>query len=1020
MIRSAMTALDNGSRRWLWAWVGLLVIAALTRLVDLESRVLSHDESLHAHFSHRLLEYNSYEQHPAYHGPLLYHLAAVSFAVFGDSDASARLPVALSALAAFGLLLPFGRYVGKRAAWLAGVLMLISPSLLFYARYMRNDLLIVAVTLGWAYSLLRYLENRERQWLWPLGLCLLLSFAAKEVSFITGLIFGLFVLALAIRRQSPAIGLPATRLLDAWRATTAAARDLALLMLTLVLPFAAGGVSFLLGWPVLDDGTSETLSRTLVSVGLCVLVSVGLGLWWFAAAGGRDSNGGPGWRTWALLFASFWATLWLLFSGLFANFRAGFVNGTSGSLGYWLQQQEVARGEQPWFYYLMLLALYEVLPVALAAGALLGARRVPRPLEETGDIGSSPNWPLLVRDFLIWWALASLLAYSVASEKMPWLVVHTVLPLLLLGGIAAARLSRSVERTVVDDPTVAGLVCLGALFPIALIMLLGGRPFEADDAAGLAQTMRWLTTLLATLLLVFAARRLARPLESRTARRWLLIGVLLTIGLWSVRTAWRASYVNDDLATELLVYAHSAPDVKVVMQEIERLATRRGWGTGLEVAYTSEVAWPFAWYLRSLPGTRLLDDIEPEIGSADVVLTSSTPTEALWTMVARGYAERRYRRTWWPVESYRVDGLGDLGQRLTSLETWRQIRDVALHRRYRGATLRDWPLREDMSMFVRSDLEPLGDALPQSLTGLASKPALGLDVLSPEPLWVSEGLLAGMPLSAPAGVAAWSQGGWLVADSGNNRVLGIDANGAVDLAIDSAEGVDFDQPWGVAWRSTGDLAIADTWNGRVVLLAAGDDPAAAVVWQPDDDHGSLRGPLYGPRALAYDDRGQLAISDTGNGRVLLVSVADHVADHRAVVVAERFREPVGLTFANATLLLADSANRTLRFLDSQSLEPVSGRRLNAWHGSSVNDKPFLAQLDSGLIVTSVPARGGLMVLEPNGSPRAFVDIPHEADEPPRPVGVAVSRGLEQELVAVTDIDNNRLLVFNASDLQPSG
>ena len=40
-------------------------------------------------------------------------------------------------------------------------------------------------------------------------------------------------------------------------------------------------------------------------------------------------------------------------------------------LGYWIAQQDVARGNQPWYYYFVITPLYEFLPLALAIAAAL-------------------------------------------------------------------------------------------------------------------------------------------------------------------------------------------------------------------------------------------------------------------------------------------------------------------------------------------------------------------------------------------------------------------------------------------------------------------------------------------------------------------------------------------------------------------------------------------------------------------------------------------------------------------------
>ena len=96
----------------------------------------------------------------------------------------------------------------------------------------------------------------------------------------------------------------------------------------------------------------------------------------------------------------------------------GVGSGAWQSLGYWLAQQDVARGDQPWYYYPMVLGTYEYLPLAagLASGAYLVWRRDPFGV------------------FVTFWFLLMFAFQSYAGEKMPWLSIHLTLPLALLAG----------------------------------------------------------------------------------------------------------------------------------------------------------------------------------------------------------------------------------------------------------------------------------------------------------------------------------------------------------------------------------------------------------------------------------------------------------------------------------------------------------------------------------------------------------------------------------------------------------
>src|SRR5205823_5951689 len=75
MMWSADTAADlRRDRRAqveLAAWSTIVVLALFSRLIGLEWRAMSHDESIHALFAYRLYESATYRHDPAYHGPLL-------------------------------------------------------------------------------------------------------------------------------------------------------------------------------------------------------------------------------------------------------------------------------------------------------------------------------------------------------------------------------------------------------------------------------------------------------------------------------------------------------------------------------------------------------------------------------------------------------------------------------------------------------------------------------------------------------------------------------------------------------------------------------------------------------------------------------------------------------------------------------------------------------------------------------------------------------------------------------------
>jgi uncharacterized protein (TIGR03663 family) len=132
---------------------------------------------------------------------------------------------------------------------------------------------------------------------------------------------------------------------------------------------------------------------------------------------------GVGWVPWAYGLATFWLVFTILFT-VFLTHPPGLWDGIHDGLKYWLSQQHVGRGGEPWYFYLAVLAAHEWPVVLLAAVGVFAVIRK----------------PTLIGVFLIWAFLISLAVYSWASERFAWLVMHPLLPLILLAGIGVQLL----------------------------------------------------------------------------------------------------------------------------------------------------------------------------------------------------------------------------------------------------------------------------------------------------------------------------------------------------------------------------------------------------------------------------------------------------------------------------------------------------------------------------------------------------------------------------------------------------
>ena len=137
--------------------------------------------------------------------------------------------------------------------------------------------------------------------------------------------------------------------------------DLAVLLLTLVLPFIAPLGYYLIGWDKLAYGSNLELGRSGAMVLLMAGLSVAVAYWWFGSVR-VNRKGTISFANWATLMLLFWAVEIVLFTTFFTNPVDGLASGVVGSLGYWLAQQDVQRGSQPWYYYMIQGLLYEFLP----------------------------------------------------------------------------------------------------------------------------------------------------------------------------------------------------------------------------------------------------------------------------------------------------------------------------------------------------------------------------------------------------------------------------------------------------------------------------------------------------------------------------------------------------------------------------------------------------------------------------------------------------------------------------------
>jgi uncharacterized protein (TIGR03663 family) len=978
------------------AWAVLIALNLLTHFWSLGERAMSHDESLHAFYSHELAVKGEFKHDPMMHGPLLFDVSALAFLVLGESDAVARVYPAVMGIALLGAVFALRRYLGRLEALLAAALLTLSPSVLFYGRYMRNDVVISVYSVLWIFAAFRYLETRRPRFLYLMTLWMALCFCTKETSFIFGAIMGAWFVGLGLLRS----------LRRRERLGDSASLELALFMLSLALPFVAAFAHLFAGSNPRDFDSPDAVRRSLFAIAALLATSALL-----ATQGLRRVLG-----TWARSMLLFWSIAATLFTTFFTNVPRGIVSGVVGSLGYWLAEHSTGRGGQPWFYYLLLGALYEFLPLLVGTAAILAL------LRRRAGHGRRARFAA----FLALWGVASLVAYSVAGEKMPWLMVHVAVPFCLLGGLGLARLASSVVAAA--PASMQWMVGLAA--PGAAVLLLGPLlwlvPFAGRDSESVASTARFLVHLGAGVsLLAFAWRFLGRA-GGVVRRRLLALGGIAFLALLTARSALMLTFVNADLATELLVYAHGTPDIKRALQEIDEVAARTGRGPDIEVAYDDDSAWPLTWYLRVYPRQRYYGDAPgAEAMSAPVVIVGKKNYEKAEPFLENDYVRRDYRLVWWPIETYMrltwrsaVAAIVDAGSR-------RDLLQIFLHRRYRNVSLSEWPYRHEFRLYIRRDLAakvwPLAPPVAESA---ASGPIQFVPEVRCAPLAVHAGPYAGARLSGPTGVAFAADGAMLVADTGNHRVLVLEPDGRLRASVgrrcevaQTPEGCDgrFLEPWSVAAGGADEVLVADTWNGRIQFLdARGRFLHSFGVLGLDQPPPIPVDRLYGPRGVAFDpERRRVIVADTGHKRILAFDLEGRLVAQagEGAATPTRFDEPVGIAVdpRDGSVYVADAWNARIQRLDAE-LRPQAAWPVPGWGGRDLGDKPYVAVDDRGIVFATVPAKGRVVAFSPAGVPLvSLVASDWRAGIPARPTGVAIDTAAGALLVA--EAAGNRVVVL---------
>lgn len=1102
-------------------FVSILLVAIFSRFYSLEARVMSHDETSHVYFSWLFHEGRGYSHDPVTHGPLQFHLVALSYFMFGDNDFSARIPAALFSIATIAFMWNYRRLLGRSGAIIAAILFLISPYLLYYGRYVRNEAFVAFFGVVTLWTILRYLESGAPRYLYILTAVTALHFTTKETSFIYTAQLMIFLAGYLVYRLSR----------QSWQKPEQRNRFFIALMIAILL-IGIGGSLFLgnqetvavpeIATSPVAEVTAGSTAPASNSLSLIGLVVVGLGVltliasFYFALSGytwsrikGERSFGalvilisvvlpmlapfpaeflgvnpidynnpqsrmvtaifvvvltlvatvlGMLWnrRLWLINFALFYAIFIVFYTSLFTN-GFGFVTGLVGSLGYWLEQQGVNRGSQPWYYYAAIqIPVYEYLPALGTLLTMIFASRIIR-MSRGGsnstnaetvdaiDAESQPPdssseeicpQPETTVSLLIFWSITSLLAYSIAGEKMPWLTVHITLSLILTTGWFLGQIIDTTDWQ--EFRRQKGWLVLILLpvffisFTAALGSLLGTQPpFQGKELEQLRATSTFITSIIITVGCGIALAYLIRGWTTALLGRVITLSVFAILGILTARTAFTASFINYDNANELLVYAHSASGPKVILSQIEEISRRATDGLAIKVAYDNETTYPFWWYLRNFTNQDYYATNPSRAQrEAPIILVGEGNYGKIEPVVGQAYNRYDYVRIWWPNQDYFdltwqriLDAISDPQMRTALFKIWLD-RDYSLYGQLtnKDMSFPNWYPANRMRLYIRKDIANSlwNYGVAAAPEAVVADPYEGKQIVaSADQIFGSPGAESGQ-FQKPRGIDVAPDGSLYVADSNNHRIQHLDTQGNVlhswgsyaDVTSGQAPGGTFYEPWGIAVGPDGSVYVADTWNHRIQKFTA--EGEFITMWGYFGQ-GETPDAFWGPRDVLVSSDGIVYVSDTGNKRIALFdSEGNPITEFgEAGLLPGQFDEPVGIALSNEGLLyVADTWNQRIQSFVTSSdntYQPLQSWDLVAWYGQSLDNKPYLAVDSLGYVYATDPEGYRILQFTSEGEfVRYWGDLSTGPDGFSLVSGIAVD---QNDGIWVTDPGNNRIMHF---------
>jgi uncharacterized protein (TIGR03663 family) len=626
------TTMQRSSRQVDWLMLmfwGTVLFAFCLRFYDLGSKPFHHDESLYSVYCGYFFKGDGYKYDPMMHGPFLFLFQSLIFFFFGVSDFSARIAPALFGSLMVAITYYLKEYLGKIGVLTVALLLTFSPTHLYFSRFMREDIYVAFFIYAAAIFGFLYFRTYHKQYLYLAAAFLSLMFCEKENSYIQAFILLTF---LFIKDFCQTYLFHTAKTMDkktliGW--ITVACTTL--VFAAVLIFFSKEGREL----PAVVARIPKHNWAVLLLVVTQLCVGGGVVLYLIKDAMRRSQSdlfrGEHIYRIILGVFIFVW--IYIVLYSTFLMHPKGVFDGLAQSWIYWWHQNRIQRIKGPFHYYVSFILLYELPAFLIAAGGVLhnisstvnrkiiagwavifsgililyfGKQSLPSWLGFTHmEFGLDLTLTIAISGIGLWatlhflhqrntfaafWTYSSaigFLIYSYAGEKVPWLFLHILVPVILLAGFLVNQLFTSAfwcERQ--------------QAFQIVRVVVV-------------------------------------------------VVGVLF--GAYTFHSTVLLNYYNPANPVETMVYTQTSTDVLKVLAILQDVKFKIGAEAAKQpiIAVQGNATWPMAWYLRDEPGWFFPNNLSQQ-NQRPLVLIDWEDREKYQQLFAMDYQEIRIKlREWW-------------------------------------------------------------------------------------------------------------------------------------------------------------------------------------------------------------------------------------------------------------------------------------------------------------------------------------------------------------------------------------